>query len=73
MRIKALGAVAGALALTLSPALARDSQPDRASPPVQSSSEMFGNGSSLPTILAIVAVALAIFLAADSGGAPDSP
>ena len=69
---KAVLAAAGALALAASPAVAQDAGAARASVPAESVNEM-GGDSSTALIIGIVALALAIFLAFDSGGAPDSP
>ena len=68
---KVILAAAGALALAASPVIAQDAGV-RASAPTESADDL-GGGASTALIVAIVAIALAIFLAADSGGAPDSP
>lgn len=67
-------AMLGAFAIATAPAAARPAaQPDRAAAPVEASSEALGGGSSVVTILGIVAIGLLLFLAIDSTDGPDSP
>ena len=70
MRFERILAGAAALVATTSSAMAQSVE--RASPAVQGESELFG-GSSLLTIVLIVALGIGLFLLVDDEDDPDSP
>ena len=70
MRIGMLASAAGALAATTVSAVAQTA--DRAGPALEGKSGLFG-GSTLLTIVLIVALGIGIFLLVDDEDDPDSP
>ena len=71
MGLRNLLTAAGAFALTTVPAVAQAAA-TRAAAPVEGQSDLFG-GSTLITILVIIALGVGIFLLVDDDDGPDSP